>query len=222
MLKSSLLVAGAKLLLVLAVAPGCTATIGDVSRVGEPNEPVDPGNKNNPWTMSTACGAGGDAALPPPGRIYRLTKLELQNTLDDLLGGEQIPVDVATDLVEKIFGFSTDEGRNTGDIYLNSLDRTAASGAERFRMFGGMFTVASLGPACLASDAAARTCGDKFIQSFGARAYRRPLERSEVDSLLTVYDAGRELGTAGDTSDRLRSGISWAVRTLLQVSAIGC
>ncbi|HEY3497279.1 MAG TPA: DUF1592 domain-containing protein, partial [Polyangiaceae bacterium] len=52
-------------------------------------------------------------------------------------------------------------------------------------------------------------CAQTFIDAFGARAYRRPLEPDEKSGLLTVYRLGATDATYAD-------GIALVIRTLLQ------
>ena len=55
------------------------------------------------------------------------------------------------------------------------------------------------------------TCARNFIQSFAARAYRRPLTAEDIDPLMALYRAGRRRGT-GTYDD----GIDFVTRAILQ------
>ncbi len=43
-------------------------------------------------------------------------------------------------------------------------------------------------------------CARKFVDTFGSRAYRRPLQNEERDSLLSLYQLGRADGKPGDAA----------------------
>src|SRR5262249_44505307 len=73
-----------------------------------------------------------------------------------------------------------------------------------------------LGSNCAISDANARACATTFISTYAQKAFRRPLAQGEIDGLLAVYDAGRETGIDHDVVDRLKSGIEYTLRAILQ------
>ena len=55
------------------------------------------------------------------------------------------------------------------------------------------------------------TCARSFIQSFAAKAYRRPLTAEDVDPLLALYRAA-----AGDDGGTYDDGIDFVTRAILQ------
>jgi hypothetical protein len=159
----------------------------------------------------TSC-MGAPSEAPPPTRVRRLTKLELGNTLVDLLG---VPATLVADIEvdSRASGYSTGEERSVGIGYAEGLQHVAEAAAAELRK-----TVAppAFAAGCYASDSAARTCAATFIGDFGRRAFRRPVEAAERTSLLAVYDAGIALGKAGDAGDRFRSGVEWIGRAVLE------
>jgi hypothetical protein len=164
----------------------------------------------DPGGMPASC-QGAPTEAPPATRVRRLTKLELGNTLVDLLG---VPAALAADIEEdsRGSGFSTGDERSVGIGYAEGLQRVAAAAAAELRK-----TVAApaFAASCFASDAGGRTCAGTFIMDFGRRAFRRPVAAAERTGLLAVYDAGVALGKAGDPADRFRSGIEWITRAAL-------
>jgi hypothetical protein len=56
---------------------------------------------------------------------------------------------------------------------------------------------------------AGEACARTFIETFGARAYRRALTTAEIDGLVAVYDVGADGGTYAD-------GIGLVVEALIQ------
>jgi hypothetical protein len=56
-----------------------------------------------------------------------------------------------------------------------------------------------------------RACAQTFLEGFGSRVYRRPLESSEVESLLALYDAG-----ADGQSNPFASGMNVVLQAMLQ------
>jgi hypothetical protein len=120
-------------------------------------------------------------------------------------------MDVEKDNV--VLGYSTGEGRNASGPFLDGLRHVAGAAAARLRQTQTVMPVVA---ACFSDEAAARGCAKKFIQEFGTRALRRPIEAWDENSLLMVYDAGRKLGKAGDVTDRFHAGLELTVKAILQ------
>jgi hypothetical protein len=124
---------------------------------------------------------------------------------------------LADDLEADTFaiGYSTGDERGVSSNYVDALKGVAeqataqlATAAER----------QALGADCFASESSSNACVRTFLEAFGARAWRRPLETVEVDGLLTVYSAGR--ATTAETAEEAKAsaGLDYAVRALLQSS----
>jgi len=121
----------------------------------------------------------------------RLTTLEYQNAVSDVFGGRLAPSSKYPGSVGKsITGFSTEPVFN--DI--------GAGGAEQL-MFAAE-DVALQVPAVLAqlTPCAASTpneaCVNTFLDTYGTRAYRRPLSTAERTELLDEYRAGVASGAS--------------------------
>jgi hypothetical protein len=177
-------------------------------------------------TTGGASGLGGAGALtctdtqtPAPNitaRIRRLTRLELENSLSDLVGEAARPL--AHDLEADTFaiGYSTGDERGVSSNYVDALKSVAErAAAERKNAVESQ----ALGPSCQSDAASAKTCAQTFIRNFGQRTLRRPLEKAEIDGLLTVFEAGRATAPTGDTAAALNAGLDYATRALLQSSS---
>src|SRR5262249_16974536 len=146
-------------------------------------------------------------------RIRRLTRLELQNTLGDLLGDEARAL--ATDIEPDTFaiGYSTGDERGVSSNYVDALKAIAEKAAPSF---GESPEAQALTASCYADETSSSACAKTFLQSFGAHAWRRPVEQVELDGLLTVYAAGRATVVGGDEQATTTAGLDYAVRALLQ------
>jgi Protein of unknown function (DUF1592)/Protein of unknown function (DUF1588)/Protein of unknown function (DUF1595)/Protein of unknown function (DUF1585)/Protein of unknown function (DUF1587) len=169
------------------------------------------GGSGGATVSSPLCVSGGPA--PAAARIRRLTRYEIQNTLVDLLGTNAGPLAAGLETDSQALGYSTGDQRGVSAAYVGGLKTMAEGLGALVRATVAMPTFAA---ACFASDAGARTCADKYLRDIGGRAFRRPLEDREATALLTVYDAGVPTGTDGDATDRFRSGLDYAVRSVFQ------
>jgi hypothetical protein len=154
------------------------------------------------WRPSPSPGTA-NCTVEDPGRetLHRLNRFEYGNTLRDLLTinsrpGDALPAD----------GFAESFDNNADVLTLNStilakfLAAAEAAVAESITLNRARIFV------CTAqTDACART----IVQSFAAKAFRRPVAASEVDSLYAVYSAARARQESFDNS------ISLAVQAML-------
>jgi hypothetical protein len=151
----------------------CNGAIGDVSPGSEPHvDPDDP--------------AYCDLATPSPGHVTlrRLNRDEYNNTVRDLLGDTSRPADVFPTDTQSGDGF-----RNNADVltisplHLEKYDEAAKGLVTRAFDVGSEFRGRHLG--CATADA---SCAREVAETFGARAFRRPLETADVDALIEVFD----------------------------------
>jgi hypothetical protein len=201
------------------VAAGCTGQLVEPtgsnpgSNPNDPRNPNGPSNPNhptNPNDPNTKPPFDPAQCAPPPSRIVRLSKLEIQNSIADLLGTAR-SVELPDDA--KFLNFSSNAEALVTSPFGNALKSTAEALAADFR---ASVKAADFGSTCTSSDASARSCATTFIDIYGKKAFRRPLEPAEVDGLLAVYDAGRETGIDGDVQDRFKAGLDYTLRALLQ------
>ena len=199
-----------------AAAVGCTgelagsANSGSDSHGGEGSPTSSGGSPTSAGGAPTSGGADDSQCRPPPSRVVRLSKLELQNSLADILGttkGVALPDDA------KFLNFSSNAEALVTPPFAKALQSSAEALAASFR---DHLDPTWFGADCAASDASARMCATTFMKSYGQRAFRRPIAQADVDGLLAVYEAGRETGVVGDVQDRFKAGIDYTMRAILQ------
>jgi hypothetical protein len=185
-------------MLVLCVALfGCDGTIADPT-----------GTAWGPGEGGAGGGGPGEPLLcdesPHPGRspLRRMTRVELDNTLRDLLRDDTQP---AHRLMQEELGsgFSNNaEVRTVGELVAEQYLALAEDVARR--------ASADL-PGLLGCDPATGedACVASFVESFGERAWRRPLAADERARLLGVFSASRDAwGT--------RTAVELVVEVMLQ------
>ena len=126
----------------------------------------------------------GGSVLGAPAPLRRLTHWEFDNTVDDLLGddsrlGEGFPTESSE------IGFDNQAaalsvGSLLAEQYMGAAETLAAN------------AVADL-DALLPCDPAGGedACAEQWIESFGQRAFRRPLTTAQRDRLVSVYAAAK-------------------------------
>ena len=171
-----------------SVLAGCLGAIGDPSEgASSPADgPVDP---------DPAC----DEATPTPYvPLARLTSHELRSTLRDLLPSTTVaaidrdlallPDDAAGDEIDSV-------GREITSAHVRA--HAAIADAAAAHLASVLEARAELAP-CFATTAD-RACVAELVEGWGARAWRRPLDPSEVEETMALYDdvvsaSGSELG----------------------------
>ncbi len=133
-------------------------------------------------TESTAPTCVG--IVPGKSPIRRMTRFEYDNTVRDLLGDDSHP---AANFVpeEEALGFDNQAAalgvtQILAEQYMVASEKIAATAVTNLD---------KLLP-CQPAAGEERDCAQKFIETFGRRAYRRPLDSDEVNRLLAVYDWG--------------------------------
>jgi Protein of unknown function (DUF1592)/Protein of unknown function (DUF1595)/Protein of unknown function (DUF1588)/Protein of unknown function (DUF1587) len=137
---------------------------------------------------ATECEASREPRLVPRVPLRRLTRDEYNNTIRDLLGDASLPAKV----------FAADE--RSGRFLSNSIAPLSAT------LFGQQQTAAEVladravmnlpkivpcDPKVAGDDA----CGATFISTFGKRAFRRPLDDTEIKRYQVVFATGKTGGT---------------------------
>src|SRR5258708_2896996 len=135
--------------------------------------------------------------MPSPGAspIRRLTRFEYSNTVRDLLGDTTRAGDLPPP-EQKGNGFSNGAASITTTRVLVDAYRSVAHELA----LRGTADPAALTrlTACDTTRSGEDACATQFIATFGARAFRRPLDGSESAAMLGVYQAGRVSGTYAD------------------------
>jgi hypothetical protein len=198
------------LLSCLSIAAACSGSIGP-GQSGErggsgANPGRTPGNMSNP--IPEPPRASSCKLDPGPSPLRLLTKTEYLNTVRDLFGG---PRDVAGDLPDDgrpVRGFANDAiARSASDVMVAGYMKAAEKLSKG--------AVAEL-PKVLDCDPAGaggeQACLDNFFDTFGKRAWRRPLTMAEKQNLTAAFMEGKEGPPAG-----FASGIE-AVMTVMLIA----
>ena len=163
---------------------------------------------------TTGCGArsgGVPAGMPaveaPPKvaattPLRRLTRDQYRNSVRDLLGVTDVPIDLAID--EGIAGFFGNTTAPVSELHLEKYGRTADLVARK-----AVLRLDRLLPCDPAIDEAA--CSERFIAAFGRRAFRRPLDAEELQLYRGLFAAGR-----GQTGGNFANGVRLVLSAMLQ------
>jgi hypothetical protein len=184
------------------LAAACQGSVEPGQKPGDEKPPVDP-ETGKPVVKPTdpmvkPAPMGTSAGVAP---MRRLTAVQYRNTVRDLLGIED-PVPVSALPADEVIG---DRFFSNVLTPLKSIDLdkyASAAQALAGKALGNLATLLPCDPKAMPEAA----CAQKFIESFGKRAYRRPLTTVETDRLKLVYAAG------GD----FPSGIAQVIEALLQ------
>ncbi len=187
---------------------GCYTGLGDRNGGGGADGGAD---------GSDAGDAGDDAGvadeLPAPStRLYRLTHAQWENTVQDLFFLPE-PTGLAQDFRTdpSVGGFVFDNNASTLEVdqtLWQSYQRAAVGVAEQVTSDPALL-MAVLPPD--AGDPAART--QQFVQEFGLRAYRRPLDATELAELVAVFESAPPLY---EGVDPFTAGVRLTIETVLQ------
>ena len=137
-----------------------------------------------------AGAAGATQGTPDPGSVvlHRLNRAEYNNTVRDLLGtslrpADAFPPDGAT------AGFDNNASALTLSTTALRLMESAAEtlAAEATDPSGAAFK--RIAPC---TGTSVQPCVEQFVQSFGLRAWRRPLVEEEVTAMVAVAESGLE------------------------------
>ncbi len=206
------------LLLASGLALGCQANV-EGSGSGGGNDPAATGGSSttagtggatagNPVGGASGTGTSGSAGTPGGtggivsdtsciedgtvrtgrSRLRRMTRSALNHTVRDLLGTTGSPAD-AVSPDESIGPFYSNAIAPITDLIVQQYDEVAAALADQAAV-----RMNTLSPCDLAADTTTG-CASQFIEAFGLKAYRRPLEPAERDEYLALYTLERGQGT---------------------------
>jgi hypothetical protein len=199
--------------LAVSLALGTAACSGDISG-GASNPPAGGGSPGG-GGAGGAGGAGQPAPVPgppPPANdmpgtapLRRLTNLEYNNTIRDLLGTPG-PADrtFIADQESNLSGFAKGSSINTGTDarqFLNAADQVSLAVKQKLP---GLLPCQPLPAAAADQDACAKT----FITQFGLRAFRRPLTTEEEADLWDLYTAQRKPDIGADFPEAMREVVA--------------
>lgn len=166
-----------------------------------------------------AGGPGGSIATTSsdalPARIRRLSNAEYDASARALLGSTSspskefsFPPDAKQGPANSPAGpaFTVNDAQRVDPVLADKLDTAAQALVAEARQSGKL---AALSPCSDESAAGGEACAKSFIQSVGARAYRRGLLDTEVAGLLKAYHVGADGYSHAD-------GLAQVARVLLQ------
>ncbi len=192
-----------------AASYGCQGNVdGSLPQGGTPATPTGGSAPTDGQTPEQVL-ASAVCAKPAPGAapLRRLSNAEYRNTLQDLLvevpGIGPAVANATKDFVEEAesLGFRN----NTEFLGVSSLVAQGyMDSAEQLAPL--IASTASLLP-CTTQDAA---CAKQFVESFGKRAFRRPLLADEVARYTAVYDKATAKGYD------FKTGVEWMAFSMLQ------
>lgn len=178
----------------VAISAACVGGIGE-----PPDEKPDE-------TPAPAC-TGEMPVKPGASPIRRMTRFEYNNTMRDLLGDTTSPAaDFSAE--EEALGFNNNAAALVTSEALATKYMLAAEGISE-RATDPITKVLPCDPAVAGQDA----CALAFIDSFGPRAYRRPLKRAERDAFFALY---KTAFSEVDNADPFRTGIELVIQAALQ------
>ncbi|HEY3253428.1 MAG TPA: DUF1592 domain-containing protein, partial [Polyangiaceae bacterium] len=160
--------------------------------------------------LAAQAGEGGELPVRPPSnlipaRVRRLANAEYDASVRALLGTERSPAsdpDFPPDLRRD--GFTVNALQRVDAVIVERLADAADALASEAQQNG---TLTRLAPC--AGNQTESDCAQRFISSFGAKAYRRPLLDEEIAALFALYSVGAEGASYQD-------GIAQVMRGLLQ------
>ena len=174
--------------MVMISITSCSGSISDpgasASSSGGPGasgSPTIAGGGGTTGGGAGTTGAGGSSAAANPGSvaIHRLNALEYDNTVNDLLG-------LAQNTAQKSF-IPDEKGANGFDNEADAFTMTDDELQQYFNSADSIGeqvfaspTLVSKVITCTPAGATDATCLNTVINTFGARAYRRPLTTDEV------------------------------------------
>jgi len=154
--------------------------------------------------IAAACTASNGALNAGLTPTRRLTRDQFNNTVRELLGVTGTPAD-ALGLDERIGPFNSNAIAPVDGTLVQQHQEVAASLATAARA-----RMSQISPCDLASDTGtSTTCATRFVTEFGRKAYRRPLETTEVQTFLTLYALGKQ-------GDGVGNGFRVVVEAMLQ------
>jgi Protein of unknown function (DUF1592)/Protein of unknown function (DUF1588)/Protein of unknown function (DUF1595)/Protein of unknown function (DUF1585)/Protein of unknown function (DUF1587) len=184
-----------------------TGTAGTPSNPGDPSAP--PGSSTSGPGPISPPGAGALSdrdSVPGPVPLRRLTKLEYENTLRDLLGVEPAAMTKVVADAESVDAGFVRGGWITGGDDVRDL-MAASTQAIDAAVKGKLDKIVPCAPVPTATGEQ-EACATKFISQFGKRAFRRPLTERESGLALELYNRQRGPEVGGSFEDAVSDVIA--------------
>lgn len=192
----------------LAGALACTGQMGAGGKAGDagsggsstsgPGPGSGSGGNGSGTSGGGASTAGGGASsggtactplAPIERRLWRLSGTQWGNAVRDLLALSSAPAVTDTGGASEYAFFSDTTLQMTPELQYALYDTTEQTvlPAIATKIGGASGTIAP----CSGTTATAQTtCAQTFIQAFAKKAYRRPIDATEITNLMTVYAQG--------------------------------
>jgi Protein of unknown function (DUF1592)/Protein of unknown function (DUF1588)/Protein of unknown function (DUF1595)/Protein of unknown function (DUF1587) len=194
-----------------ALAGGCSGSVGAPTSAGVAGQSGSGSAGSGAAGSGANIGGGGgsgstptDCQNPMPATVsmsplQRLSRNEYVNTTNDLIGNTPsvattLPIDDQNDLAA---------GARSLIVSNTWLSDAMQAGADLAHT-----AVQNLGTLLPCSAAGADACAQQFIESFGKRAFRRPLAPTETTRLMAIYALGR-------TNVNFAHGIELVIQAML-------
>jgi hypothetical protein len=186
---------------------GVPDPVTDTNGDGVPDTGMDTNGDGvpDPVTDPTAAPSGVGWST----RAARLTHRQWENSVRDLLKLDAEPglALAFTPDPSKRFDTNIEETKVSAGLW---TDYQTAAETLANQVAADPTQLARITPANLPADAAAQ--GTAFVTEFGRRAFRRPLEQTEIDGLVALFAQGPTL-IGGDP---FASGVNLVIRAILQ------
>jgi hypothetical protein len=194
-----------RLLALWAALAGCS---GGGARPAVPDGAGEAGGASaglDAGARDLAAGEAAESVIPPlpdkqtvpgPAPLRRLTVNEYRNTIRDLVGGTPsfTPERVGHDIAWYPSGFARGGWVTTGDDVRDLIQAAEGLAPALMQRLPALLPCS----VSLTTEAQEEACAGEFIERFGLRAFRRPLEAREQDRLRALYRTLRG-PDAGDT-----------------------
>jgi hypothetical protein len=164
-------------------------------------------------------GCVGTMGTPPllPPSVRRMTNAEYDASVQALLGTTQTPSTNFPPDSRQIGGYTLNDAQRIDPVLAKALDDAAQALVTEAR---GNNKLATLAP-CSNATTQGETCAKTFINSFGAKAFRRAVAADELADLVTLYHAGADSpGTYNEGIDLVTRGILQSVG-FIYITALG-
>jgi hypothetical protein len=143
------------------------------------------GTGNNPGSGGSASGTGGTpctALQPITRRLWRLSTAQYGNAVKDLLGLAAAPM-LSNSGGQAAYAFFSDSSLSVDQNMQFAMFQTSEDVLTQIASRITQLAACNTGEAQMA-------CATRFAQTYGQKAFRRPLDASEVTNLMAVYTAG--------------------------------
>ena len=161
---------------------------------GAPSDGTNPAGNNNtdgaPTVDPTVPPAACIARAAGPSPVRRMTRLEYDLTMRDLLGDTRTLAQSGFVAEEVALGFNN----NADALHVTSVLAQQYVEAATTLATTAVATRLPTLLGCNVATSGESTCAQRFIDGFGKRAWRRPLTLDEKARLLAVYSGRRSAG----------------------------